>query len=138
MSIQKKLLDQLPERLASKVNIDETGCWLWTACVYPGGYGMYRHNGKLQRAHRVVYTLLVGEIPSGLQLDHLCRVRHCVNPEHLEPVTQRENLLRGDHPNHVANRTKICQRGHPITGKKCRECILHGKQRYRERKKLKS
>jgi len=69
-------------------------CWLWTASR-SGGYGRFSiGDGKVQ-AHRFAYELLVGEIPDGLDLDHLCRVRHCVNPTHLEPVTRRVNTLRG-------------------------------------------
>ena len=69
-------------------------CWLWTGAKQKG-YGAVQYRGRLHRAHRAVYTELVGEIPDGLVLDHLCRVPACVRPEHLEPVTQRENLRRG-------------------------------------------
>lgn len=107
----------LPERIASKIQIDESGCWLWTAGRQnKDGYGGVHWYGKWSRAHRVVYQLLVGDIPDGLQLDHTCRVRHCVNPAHLEPVTGRENVLRGDTiaAKHAA-RTH-CPKGHPLDG----------------------
>jgi len=82
-------------RLALKYRVDEeTGCWLWIGAT-ARGYGQIWVDGRTQPAHRIAYELLVGPIPEGLQLDHLCRVRHCVNPEHLEPVTNRENILRG-------------------------------------------
>jgi hypothetical protein len=72
------------------------GCWLWQGATNRDGYGLTKPRGdKLRVAHRVIYEMLVGPIPDGLQLDHLCRVRACVNPEHLEPVTCRENLWRG-------------------------------------------
>ena len=75
--------------------VDRSGsCWLWLAAT-SHGYGTFQSNGKLVRAHRYAYELLVGPIPGGLVIDHLCRTTACVNPEHLEPVTQRENLLRG-------------------------------------------
>lgn len=115
MTCTYSVLD-LPERIASKIQIDESGCWRWTASMKSGGYGQLRWNGTIRRAHRVVYQLLVGEIPDGLQLDHICRRRHCVNPAHLEPVTQRENLLRGDTiPAKCAAKTH-CPKGHPLAG----------------------
>lgn len=115
MTCTYSVLD-LPERIASKIQIDANGCWLWTACIKPEGYGQIWWNGSTRNAHRVVYRLFVGEIPAGLQLDHLCRVRHCVNPAHLEPVTNRENVLRGDTiPAKCAARTH-CPEGHPLAG----------------------
>ena len=74
---------------------NDEDCWLWNGARQPQGYGVCRHEGKTKRAHRRVYELLVGDIPEGLQLDHLCRVRNCVNPKHLEPVTNAENGRRG-------------------------------------------
>ena len=73
-------------------------CWLWTGALDKYGYGYvsWRQSGKKRHfiAHRLIYEELVGPIPDGLVIDHLCRVRHCVNPNHLEPVTQDENLRR--------------------------------------------
>lgn len=83
------------ERLAAKISISPGGCWLWTARLNEHGYGNFWLLGKLSLAHRASYELHVGPIPEGLTLDHLCRVRRCVNPEHLEPVTQAENYQRG-------------------------------------------
>lgn len=70
--------------------------------------------GKYGYAHRIAYELVVGPIPEGLTLDHLCRVRRCVNPEHLEPVTMGENLRRGMSPAMISKRTGICKRGHSL------------------------
>lgn len=70
-------------------------CWCWLAAENGAGYGIFRLDGRNVRAHRWAYEALVGPIPKGLQLDHLCRVRHCVNPAHLEPVTSRQNSERG-------------------------------------------
>ena len=76
--------------------VDKTGdCWLWTRSVNSSGYGQSFINGERRVVHRIAYELLVGPIPAGLQLDHLCRVRTCVNPAHLEPVTQHQNMARG-------------------------------------------
>lgn len=91
---------RLPPRFWAKVAVDnETGCWLWTAGYRRGGYARFRYAGagsKNGAAHRFSYEKLIGPVSGGLQLDHLCRVRHCVNPAHLEPVTPRENTLRGN------------------------------------------
>ncbi len=72
-----------------------TGCWNWKHSLQASGYGQINIGGKPVTAHRAVYEKYRGEIPHGLHIDHLCRNRKCVNPEHLEPVTQRENLRRG-------------------------------------------
>jgi hypothetical protein len=87
------------DRLADKFTVDD-GCWLWIAGTDRNGYGKFYLDGRMQEAHRVVYELLIGPIPDGLQLDHVkdrgCTSHACVRPDHLEPVTQRINLLRGD------------------------------------------
>lgn len=109
-------LTELPDRLTAKFITDESGCWLWIGETSEGGYGRVRWYGQRKMAHRLSYELLVGAIPDGLQLDHLCRVRNCINPEHLEAVTPRENLIRGT--GFVAeNAAKThCPQGHPYAG----------------------
>src|SRR5687767_12328790 len=103
----------LPDRIAQRIDRTPT-CWLWTGYVAPHGYGRVRYQGKQYGVHRLMYALLVGPIPEGLQLDHLCRVRHCCRPEHLEPVTGRENVLRGvTLPAANARKTR-CPQGHPL------------------------
>lgn len=103
------------------------GCWLWAARVRGDGYGITKRGGM---AHRHVYTLEGGTIPEGLYLDHLCRRRRCVNPRHLEPVTQSENELRKAWRRR--SRRKTCPLGHDISrdftltpegGKLCRVCM---------------
>ncbi len=91
-------------------------CWAWTGTKNTHGYGYVYIEGKLRRAHRVSYELWVGPIPEKLQLDHLCRKRDCVNPEHLEPVTCKENIARS--PLHIGkiNIAKtLCKYGHELT-----------------------
>jgi hypothetical protein len=76
-------------------NVEPTGfCWLWTGGMNNCGYGQVTFRGRTHSAHRVVWELLIGPIAKGLQLDHLCHVRSCVNPDHLEPVTKSENMRR--------------------------------------------
>lgn len=86
-------LDMLP--LLERIKPGPNGCWLWTGAKSVSGYGHVRYRRKVCVVHRVVYELLVGPIPDGLVLDHLCRVRHCCAPTHLEPVTDAENIARG-------------------------------------------
>ncbi len=85
-------------------------CWLWVGRL-EGGYGRTKVVGVHWPAHRVIYTLLVGPIPEGLVLDHLCRVRHCVRPAHLEPITEAENIRRGRAGRNHASKTH-CPQGH--------------------------
>lgn len=92
--------ERLPERFWSKCSVAVGDHWTWTAPLNHAGYGTIGIGSKPNRvprlAHRVAYEALIGPIPHGLQIDHLCRVRCCVNPAHLEPVTPQENTRRGD------------------------------------------
>lgn len=97
-----------------------TGCWLWTGAIVRRGYGVVRRGGRTLKAHRYIYQLLRGPIPSGLEIDHLCRVTSCVNPDHLEPVTKAENLRRGNSLSAVNARKVTCVRGHPFTDENTR------------------
>lgn len=132
---------------------DGSGCWLWQGYIDPSGYGRFqRGRGLSPMAHRYSYEEFIGPIPDGLQLDHVkargCVHRHCVNPEHLEPVTLKENQMRGD-AFVAANAAKThCPQGHPFTDentatrpdrpghRECRTCARAAKRRYKQRKRL--
>ena len=106
----------LRERLLGRAVINwETGCWEWTGHLNHHGYGQVHLRGNRRqtlKAHRASYEMTYGPIPDGLQIDHLCRVRHCINPAHLEAVTGHENALR--RLGKTAGDTR-CGRGHEYT-----------------------
>jgi hypothetical protein len=134
--------DSLACRLASKIEIDSNGCWIWTGSKSRLGYGcihMGGRKGRVIEAHIVAYRFFAGEIPEGLELDHLCRNRACVNPDHLQPVTHQENMSRGAH----AMKTH-CIHGHEFTpentyvnhgSRNCRTCVRRQGAAYRERQR---
>lgn len=98
-----------------------TGCWLWTGAVnghrdVHGGYGHLTIYKKYVSAHRLSYVLCKAGIPDGLTLDHLCKNRLCVNPAHLEPVSLKENILRGSGASARNARKVSCSKGHPLSG----------------------
>jgi hypothetical protein len=127
-------------------NVDRSDdCWVWTAHLNAAGYGRFRLSEprRLVYAHRFAYELLVGPIPEGLSLDHLCRNRSCVRPTHLEPVTQRTNLLRGSGFAATQAEQIYCKYGHPLWGenvysrptspnrRECRTCKREATRRAR-------
>lgn len=137
------------ERFAEKYVVNDNGCWIWTACLYVDGYGQFSHKSKVVRAHRWSYEYYVAPIPHGYQLDHLCKVHACVNPRHLEPVTNLENSRRGN----VGMKTGAmqvskthCPQGHEYTtentyvrpdrrSRDCRMCRTEAARRYRKKGK---
>lgn len=144
------VLDQLEARFLAKVDRNGPGgCWLWTA-GRAGGRGGYEYGhfwfaGRQRAAHRVAYELFIGPIPDGLTLDHLCEVKLCVNPAHLEPVTSGVNSSRSASNPSTINAAKThCKHGHPFSGdnlllrpdggRACRECKrTEARERYRRK-----
>lgn len=141
-------IDRFTEKYV--VNAD-TGCWEWIAFKNPKGYGTFKIGSRTTNtcraaaAHRFSYEHYKGAIPEGLQIDHLCRVRHCVNPEHLEAVTGKENNRRGIASIVNSARMKAithCPQGHeyneentyidPSGGRRCRSCARARKISNRE------
>lgn len=103
------------ERLLSFLSQNLSGCWEWSGRIDRGGYGTFSVRGRKTLAHRSAYELMFEPIPAGKHLDHLCRNRRCCNPLHLEPVSCRENLLRGD-TFQARNAAKThCPAGHEYT-----------------------
>lgn len=124
-------------RLMRYVEKQEDGCWIWTGPTIHG-YGQRSVRGEdgkqhSRKAHRLVYELMVGPIPDGYQLDHLCQVTRCVNPVHLEAVTPQVNTLRSSAPAAIAVQTNTCKRGHELSAtnakvlpggnRVCRACL---------------
>lgn len=125
------------ERFWNRVNVVPDCCWNVQS---PNPYPQVRVGGKRIKATWFVYERLVGAVPQGLVLDHLCRNPWCVNPEHLEAVTMRENTLRGVGPSARNARKLRCDRGHTLTGdnlaighgqRRCRECSRAWKRQWR-------
>jgi hypothetical protein len=126
------------ERFMQRVERVENGCWLWTGTVHKFGYGVARHRGHRVRAHRLAYELFIGPVPDGLTVDHVCHNgsgcdgghaclhRRCVNPAHLEAVTNGVNVLRGESPLARHARKTHCPRDHEYTSENTR--VYRGKR----------
>lgn len=128
----------LPPHFQGHITVAPTGCWIWDGPLHHNGYGACSKTKGTNRAHRATYELLIGPIPDGLVIDHLCRVRACVNPHHMEPVTDRENRRRG------AAVITHCPQGHeytpdntyikPQTGtRNCRRCAAAARRAWKAR-----
>jgi hypothetical protein len=135
----------LHERIAEKIRVNpETGCHEWGGSTTWGGYGMIGDSGRVVLAHRAAWQLVNGKIQHGLTLDHLCRNRSCVNPDHLEAVTQQTNVLRGDGIAAKNAQKTHCKHGHEFTAENtylfrgrrtCKECNRGYTRDYQRRKR---
>lgn len=132
------------EKFHARVQMQAGGCWLWTGATVNTGYGRFTDRDRDWLAHRWAFEHLVAPIPQGMVIDHLCRVRLCVNPEHLESVTQAENVRRENLANGRGVARTHCPQGHPYSGgnlvigvdgrsRLCRECHRASDRRRRER-----
>lgn len=142
-SLSPRLREAAEDQLHPNIETTEGGCWAWTGHINEAGYGDYIwFDGRRWLAHRLSYVTYVGDIPEGLEIDHRCRNRRCVNPDHLEAVTSRENVLRA----WAFYSRDLCKRGHLYTegnlyinGKgqrRCRACVRAYNARKYAAKKL--
>jgi hypothetical protein len=144
VGMSRPLMDRFNEKY---IPVTESGCWVWLGTVSSHGYGrILRTATRADYAHRISYELFRGPIPKGLQIDHLCRVRCCVNPDHLEVVTAETNKARGDSLNAINARKTHCEHGHPFDqrntwerqlpggkiGRQCRTCRYLAYRRWRD------
>lgn len=142
---EKKPAESLEDRIMRHVTlITESTCWYWTSALLPTGYSIVYYKGKSRIAHRDSYKIFVGEIPFGFEIDHLCRNRGCVNPKHLEAVSHKENMRRGE----SANRKKThCSKGHEFSTENtywsgpskavrlCKICCMENQRKRRKRRR---
>ena len=138
------MLSRLPQILQDKIEPEpNSGCWLWAGPCTDSGYGEVWLDGRRTRAHRYVFGLLRGDasLASAETLDHLCRVRACVNPAHLEPVSKGENVLRGVGLSAENARKDRCPFGHPFDrvdnrGQRCcRRCMAAACRRWQAKRR---
>lgn len=133
------------ERVWSAIDSSVDGCWVWSRGTNNRGYGVIWFDGRKQLAHRVIYTMVVGPIPDGMVIDHLCRNTRCVRPDHLEAVTQLVNIARGYSPPNLNSRKTHCPAGHAYTEsntrynkhgyRECRECKRRRNREAKARRK---
>ncbi|MFF7795635.1 HNH endonuclease [Streptomyces sp. NPDC007991] len=133
------------DRITERVTVNDAGCWIYTGHLDRYGYGRISYEGKSREAYRIAYEHSVGPVPAGMELDHLCRVRQCVNPNHLEAVSPATNKLRSNSFGGVNARKTACVHGHPYTSENtgyqnngkyryCKECRRRTNRSNRQRR----
>ncbi len=140
-----RIIQSVEERFWHKVNKSHSlSCWTWLGTINEHGYGIFWVGGQYKRAHRFAYELLIGPLLSGQTVDHLCRNRRCINPAHLEAVTRKENILRGQGLSAQNARKTHCKHGHEFTlgntksqrdGRRCRQCAIRRSREHRARQR---
>ena len=141
--------DELRARFYSRIKKTDT-CWLWVGSLSEKGYGIFYHNYKTTRAHRMSLELSGSTIPHGMQIDHLCRVRNCVNPSHLQIVDAKTNVRRGVGVTAINAMKTACDSGHRLsaentyidktsykTSRLCRACRAEAQKRYMKKRREK-
>jgi hypothetical protein len=139
---------ELSEKVRQFVVIDERGCWNWPRAKVRKGYGVVHYQRKQHYTHRVMYEAAKGEIPNGLQIDHLCRNTSCCNPDHLDAVSPKENTRRADAARggqRMLRRGSHCPHGHAFTNSNtyvdqrgqisCRECRKRRHEEWAEKRR---
>lgn len=140
-----KRLTSLEDFIVDNIIMTES-CWIWTGLKHSAGYGCFGWNNKLLYSHRVSYEIYRGKIPKNTELDHLCRNRICCNPYHLELVTHKENVLRGESLSAKNKKKTHCKHGHKFTkentyvrpdrkGRNCLICKKIVKNRFESKRK---
>jgi len=138
----------LEQRFRDRIIVQRfTNCWLWSGAVDKNGYGQYTIKDKSIKAHRHAYETIIGPISEGNVIDHGCRTRCCVNPRHMEAVTNRENVLRGLSFAVTNKRKTHCKRGHALSGpnlllvrhgRSCKTCQLAAKRKHMAKPEVKA
>lgn len=133
-------------RFFEKVDKTKDGCWLWIGGISDGGYGVFDYNGKSHNSHKWLYERNKKRVPKNKQLDHLCRNRACVNPDHLEIVTFKQNILRGISPSAINAKKTHCKKGHildgdnlyinPTNARVCKTCRKNSQESFKLRKQI--